>query len=211
MLLTLLFRSCSGTLPSFSSLSLDCSNVSVLLFAYSFISYFSCFISLLYSLNLFSFFSLSAIHLCISYAILLPFLPLFLSFYTPVLLCRLIAPSTPRPLVASGVRRRALRRRGPAGAPRSPGPGDRRAGRSAGESRDRAPGTGPPYEHHPDVATGLVIDGPLAAEYVEALAAFGLRYLLVRQDAATWPTARRLVDGAIHRGERLDRDAAPRS
>lgn len=63
-------------------------------------------------------------------------------------------------------------------------------------------------EHHPDVVTGLVVDGPLMAEYVEELSAFGLQYVVLRMDAATARTARRLVDGAIHRGDHLDREAA---
>ena len=65
-------------------------------------------------------------------------------------------------------------------------------------------------EHHPDVVTGLVIDGPLMAEYAEELEAFGLSYLVVRRDAATEATARRLVDGARYRGETIERDGAAR-
>jgi nitrogen fixation protein NifB len=64
------------------------------------------------------------------------------------------------------------------------------------------------HEHHPDVLTGLVIDGPLLAEYVEELEAFGLRYLVLRLDALRPRTLRRLVDGAWHRGEFLDRAEA---
>lgn len=64
------------------------------------------------------------------------------------------------------------------------------------------------HDHHPDVITGLVIDGPLLAEYAGDLADFGVRYLVLRLDAATLRTAKRLVDGALYRGERLDRDAA---
>ena len=64
------------------------------------------------------------------------------------------------------------------------------------------------HEHHPDVLTGLVIDGPLLAEYVEELDAFGLRYLVLRMDAATPRTARALFDGGWYRGDVLDRDAA---
>ncbi len=60
-------------------------------------------------------------------------------------------------------------------------------------------------EHHPDVVTGLVVDGPLMAEYAEELEAFGLQYLVLRVDAATPRTAQRLVDGALYRGDRLDR------
>jgi nitrogen fixation protein NifB len=64
------------------------------------------------------------------------------------------------------------------------------------------------HEHHPDVLTGLVVDGPLLAEYVEELDAFGLRYLVLRMDAATPRTARALFDGGWYRGDVLDRDAA---
>jgi predicted Fe-Mo cluster-binding NifX family protein len=61
------------------------------------------------------------------------------------------------------------------------------------------------HEHHPDVLTGLVIDGPLLDEYVEELGEFGLAYVRVRLDTLRLRTARRLVGGAIHRGEALDR------
>lgn len=64
------------------------------------------------------------------------------------------------------------------------------------------------HAHYPDVMTGLVIDGPLLGEYAAEMTDFGLRYVVLRMDAATVPTARRLVDGAIYRGERLDRAAA---
>ncbi len=63
-------------------------------------------------------------------------------------------------------------------------------------------------DHHPDVVTGLVVDGPLLPEYVEEFLAFGLGYLVVRRDAATFATARRLVAGARFRGDDIDRDEA---
>jgi len=63
-------------------------------------------------------------------------------------------------------------------------------------------------EHHPEVLTGLVIDGPLLAEYTDELESFGLGYLIVRLDATNMRTMRRLVGGAIHRGTRLERDEA---
>lgn len=64
-------------------------------------------------------------------------------------------------------------------------------------------------EHHPDVRVGLVLDGPLLAEYAEELAGFGVAWLVLRLDAASVRSAERLVAGAIHRGEVLDRaDAA---
>lgn len=64
------------------------------------------------------------------------------------------------------------------------------------------------HDHYPDILTGLVVDGPLLTEYAEDLESFGLRYLVLRMDAAQPRTMRRLVEGAIYRGERLDRDAA---
>ena len=65
-------------------------------------------------------------------------------------------------------------------------------------------------EHHPDVLTGLVIDGPLLAEYTEELRSFGLGYLVLRLDAVTPATAERLVSGAVYRGDTLDRQEAAR-
>ncbi len=65
-------------------------------------------------------------------------------------------------------------------------------------------------EHHPDVLTGLVIHGPLLAEYTEELETFGLGYLVLRVDAASQRTAERLVGGAIYRAERLERSVAAR-
>ncbi len=64
------------------------------------------------------------------------------------------------------------------------------------------------HEHHPDVLTGLVIDGPLLAEYAKELEDFGLNYLALRLDAVTHATARRLVSGAIYRAEVLEREDA---
>jgi len=63
-------------------------------------------------------------------------------------------------------------------------------------------------EHHPDVLVGLVIDGPLLPDYAEEVEAFEVGYLVVRRDAATARTARRLVEGAVFRGDTLARDAA---
>ncbi len=65
-------------------------------------------------------------------------------------------------------------------------------------------------EHHPDVLTGLVIDGPLLADYTEELTSFGLGYLVLRFDAATLRTAERLVAAADYRADTLDRPAAAR-
>lgn len=65
-------------------------------------------------------------------------------------------------------------------------------------------------EHHPDVLTGLVIDGPLLGEYTEELESFDLGYLVLRLDAVTERTAYRLVAGALYRGTRLERREAAR-
>ena len=65
-------------------------------------------------------------------------------------------------------------------------------------------------EHHPDVVTGLVIDGPLLAEYTEELEQFGLSYLVLRLDAATERAAERIVAAADYRADTLDRPEAAR-
>ncbi len=64
------------------------------------------------------------------------------------------------------------------------------------------------HEHHPEILTGLTIDGPLLDEYAEELAEFGLTWVRVRLDTLRARVARRLVTGAIHRGEVLDRAEA---
>ena len=64
------------------------------------------------------------------------------------------------------------------------------------------------HDRHPDVMTGLVIDGPLLSEYVEDLEDFGVRYLVLRMDAATTAVAKRLVDGALDGGDVLTREEA---
>jgi hypothetical protein len=64
------------------------------------------------------------------------------------------------------------------------------------------------HEHHPDVLTGLSIDGPLLDEYAEELVSFGLAYVRVRLDTLRPRIARRLVAGAVHRGEALERAEA---
>jgi hypothetical protein len=65
------------------------------------------------------------------------------------------------------------------------------------------------HEHHPDVLTGLAIDGPLLDEYADELVDFGLTYVRVRLDTLRLRIARRLVAGAVHRGDALERaDAA---
>ena len=63
-------------------------------------------------------------------------------------------------------------------------------------------------DHHPEVRVGLVIDGPLLAEYTSELTSLGVAYLVVRLDAASERSARKLIDGARFRGETLDADRA---
>ena len=63
-------------------------------------------------------------------------------------------------------------------------------------------------KHHPDVRTGLVIDGPLLDEYADELADFGVSYVVLRLDAASQRTAERLATGATYRGDKLTREAA---
>jgi nitrogen fixation protein NifB len=58
-------------------------------------------------------------------------------------------------------------------------------------------------EHDPDVATALVLDGPLVAEYVDELVDLGVRLAVVRMDAATLRTARRVYGRVVFRGETL--------
>lgn len=63
-------------------------------------------------------------------------------------------------------------------------------------------------EHHPDVLTGLVIDGPLLGEYKDELETFGLGYLVLRMDAGSLRSAERLVTGAVYRADVLERTEA---
>lgn len=64
------------------------------------------------------------------------------------------------------------------------------------------------HEHHPEVITGLVLDGPLLDEYAEELLDFGLAYVRVRLDTQRPRVARRLVAGAVHRADVLERAEA---
>lgn len=64
------------------------------------------------------------------------------------------------------------------------------------------------HEHHPEVITGLVIDGPLLDEYAEELTDFGLSYVRVRLDTQRPRVARRLVAGAVYRADVLERAEA---
>jgi nitrogen fixation protein NifB len=56
-------------------------------------------------------------------------------------------------------------------------------------------------EHDPDVMTGLVVDGPLVAEYVDELVDLGVRHVVVRMDAATVRTSRRVAGRVVYRGD----------
>ncbi|MFM8979793.1 MAG: NifB/NifX family molybdenum-iron cluster-binding protein [Planctomycetia bacterium] len=62
------------------------------------------------------------------------------------------------------------------------------------------------HEHHPEVLTGLCIDGPLLGEYADELREFGLAW--VRCVSSRTRAARMLVAGALHRGEALERAEA---
>lgn len=64
------------------------------------------------------------------------------------------------------------------------------------------------HEHHPEVLTGLTIDGPLLDEYADELREFGLAWVRVRLDTQRMRAARMLVAGALHRGEALERSEA---
>jgi hypothetical protein len=64
------------------------------------------------------------------------------------------------------------------------------------------------HEHHPEILTGLTVDGPLLDEYADELEDFGLAWVRVRLDTLRPRAARMLVAGAIHRGEALDRTEA---
>lgn len=56
-------------------------------------------------------------------------------------------------------------------------------------------------EHDPDVMTGLVIDGPLLAEYLDELVDLGLHHVVLRMDAASVRTAWRVYGRILYRGE----------
>ncbi len=58
-------------------------------------------------------------------------------------------------------------------------------------------------DHDPDVMTGLVIDGPLLAEYVDELVELGLHHVVLRMDAASVKAAWRVYGRIIYRGETI--------
>ena len=56
-------------------------------------------------------------------------------------------------------------------------------------------------EHDPDVMPGLVIDGPLLAEYLDELLDLGVHHVVLRMDALTVKTAWRVYGRIQYRGE----------
>ncbi len=58
-------------------------------------------------------------------------------------------------------------------------------------------------EHDPDVMAGLVIDGPLFAEYVDELVDLAIHHVVIRMDAWSLKTARRVYGRVAYRGELL--------
>src|SRR5204863_7391744 len=56
-------------------------------------------------------------------------------------------------------------------------------------------------EHDPDVMTGLVIDGPLLAEYIDELLDLGLHHVVLRMDAMSVRAAWRVYGRVHYRGE----------
>jgi predicted Fe-Mo cluster-binding NifX family protein len=57
--------------------------------------------------------------------------------------------------------------------------------------------------HDPDVMVSLVVDGPLVGEYVDELLDLAVHHVVVRMDASTVKTARRVYGRAIYRGDVL--------
>jgi hypothetical protein len=58
-------------------------------------------------------------------------------------------------------------------------------------------------DHEPSVLAGLVVDGPLFAEYADELFALGVHHVVLRMDAASAHVGRRVYPHAIHRGDVL--------
>lgn len=56
-------------------------------------------------------------------------------------------------------------------------------------------------DHDPDVMTGLVVDGPLVAEYVDELVELGVHHVVVRMDAVSVRAAWRVYGRVVYRGE----------
>lgn len=58
-------------------------------------------------------------------------------------------------------------------------------------------------DHDPDVMVGLVVDGPLLAEYLEEILELGVHHVVIRMDAATVKVAWRVYGRAFYRGDLL--------
>jgi hypothetical protein len=58
-------------------------------------------------------------------------------------------------------------------------------------------------DNDPDVMTGLAIDGPLLAEYIDELLDLGLHHVVLRMDAASVRAAWRVYGRIVYRGETI--------
>jgi len=58
-------------------------------------------------------------------------------------------------------------------------------------------------DHDPDVMTGLVLDGPLVAEYLDELLDLGLHHVVLRMDAASVRAAWRVYGRIVYRGDTI--------
>jgi nitrogen fixation protein NifB len=58
-------------------------------------------------------------------------------------------------------------------------------------------------DHEPSVLAGVVVDGPLFAEYADELVSLGVHHVVLRVDAVSESVARRVYPHAIHRGDVL--------
>lgn len=58
-------------------------------------------------------------------------------------------------------------------------------------------------DHDPDVMTGLVVDGPLVAEYLDELIDLGVHHVVLRMDAASVRAAWRVYGRVAYRGETI--------
>jgi hypothetical protein len=56
-------------------------------------------------------------------------------------------------------------------------------------------------EHDPDVMTGLVVDGPLFAEYIDEIIDLGVHHVILRMDAASVRAAWRVYGRVAYRGD----------
>jgi hypothetical protein len=58
-------------------------------------------------------------------------------------------------------------------------------------------------DHDPDVMVGLVVDGPLLAEYIDELVDLGIHHVVLRMDAASVRAAWRVYGRIVYRGETI--------